>query len=103
LFPMKCFFSVNINKKSKTRWQISKTLSCSSPNNCLPHQTTFSKTQTGATVPCTQIILADVLLPTCSYQSSPRASTSSIYVFLLEKRSEIGLFFWSALTCELPT
>jgi hypothetical protein len=38
-------------KKSKTHWKIFLSLSGSSPKHFLSHLTTFSQTQTGATVP----------------------------------------------------
>jgi hypothetical protein len=50
-FPLNCYISIYIYKKSKTHLKILKNPSGSSPYYFLSHHTTFSQTQTGATVP----------------------------------------------------
>jgi hypothetical protein len=50
-FSMKQYISVYVYLKSQELWKILKTLSSSSPVFALSNHTTFSQTQTGATVP----------------------------------------------------
>jgi hypothetical protein len=50
-FSLKYLISVYIYYKSKKRWKILKTFSGFSPIFALSIHTTFSQTQTGATVP----------------------------------------------------
>ncbi len=50
-FPWTTTFLYLLMKKSKTHWKILKSLSGSSPKYFLSHLTTFSQTQTVATVP----------------------------------------------------